>query len=74
MTENIIGCNLTVSCLDKTEYTDVVLKVVGDTVYYVTDAGEELFGTKAVETIEAGNFLVPMFMVAQVIEQYRRQN
>lgn len=74
MTEQVIGCNLTVICADGTEHTDIVLKIINDKVLYVTLDGEELKADTAVEKIEAGNFLAPLFIVAQAVDHYRRQS
>lgn len=74
MTTDVLAFDLTVMCADGVQRTGVELKTTETTVTYTTPDNEELKGITAVEKIEGGNFLAPLYIIEAAIHQYRRQN
>ena len=74
MTEDVLAFGLTVTCADGTQHQNVELKTTETTVTYTTPDGVELKGEAAVQMIESGNFLAPLYIIEAAIQQYRRQS
>lgn len=74
MTEDVLAFGLTVTCADGTQHQNVELKTTETTVTYTTADGMELKGKTAVQMIESGNFLAPLYIIEAAIQQYRRQD
>jgi len=74
MTQDVLAFGLTVTCTNGKHYSDVELKTTGTTVTYTTPKGVELKGKSAVETIDSGNFLAPLYIIEAAIRQYKEQN
>lgn len=73
MTQEVLAFDLTVTCVDGTQHENVELKTTETAVTYTTADGVELKGDTAVQMIESGNFLAPLYIIEAAIQQYRRQ-
>lgn len=74
MSETVLGIDLKVTCSDHGTHEGVTMKVVDERVVYVTPDGEELKGDCCVETIDGGMFVMPVHVIASMVEKYRGQN
>jgi len=73
MSETVLAIDLKVTCADHGTHEGVTMKVIDERVVYVTPDGEELKGDCCVKTIDGGSFLMPLTVIAAMIEEYRRQ-
>jgi len=73
MTETILAIGVTATCADGSVRDDVVLKMIGGVVIYETPDGEHLCGDCCVKLLDNARFVAPPGLIAQAIEQYRKQ-
>ena len=73
MTETVLGFDLTVICANADRYEKVELKIIDDTVLFVTADGTELKEDSAVTFIDSGKLLAPPDSIAYAIIKYRGQ-
>lgn len=74
MTEIVIGFDLSVTCADGTTRNGVVFKVIDDMPIYETPDGEHLKGRTKVATIQGGNFISDMQLMAAAILKYKKED
>ena len=73
MIETILAIGITATCADGSVRDDVVLKMIDGVVIYETPDGEHLCGDCCVKLLDNARFVVPPGLIAQAIEQYRKQ-
>lgn len=73
MIETILAIGITTTCADGSVRDDVVLKMVDGVVIYETPDGEHLCGDCCVKLLDNARFVAPPGLIAQAIEQYRKQ-
>ena len=73
MTEAILAIGVTATCADGSMHDDVIMKLVDGVVIYATPDGEHLCGECCVKLLDNAQFVAPMPLIAQAIEQYRKQ-
>jgi hypothetical protein len=73
MSEAILAIGVTATCADGSVRNDVVLKMIDGVVIYETPDGEHLSGDCCVKLLDNARFVVPPGLIAQAIEQYRKQ-
>lgn len=73
MTEHTLACNLTVICRDKQRRENVRLRITDEKVEFLTEDGVSLYGDKAVELIDRGDLLMPVYLIETAIVKYRGQ-
>ena len=74
MTEIVLGVNLSVTCHDGTTRNGVVFKVIDDIPIYEAPDGELLKGSIKVITIQSGNFIPDMQLLAAAIFKYKKED
>ena len=74
MSETVLAIDLKVTCADYGVYEGVTMKLVDDRVVYLTTDGEELKGDCCVQAIDGGTFVMPVHVIASMVENYRGQN
>ena len=73
MTEATLAIGVTATCTDGSVHDDVIMKLVDGVVIYATPDGEHLCGECCVKLLDNAQFVAPMPLIAQAIEQYRKQ-
>lgn len=73
MTEAILATGITATCADGSVHDDVIMRLVDGTVIYETSTGEHLCGDCCVKLLDNARFVAPPGLIAQAIEQYRKQ-
>jgi len=73
MTEQLIGIGLKVTCADHGIHEGVMMKIVDGVVICETLSGEQLKGDCCVVAFDGGTFVVPPFVFAKALAQYRGQ-
>lgn len=73
MSEAILAIGITATCLDGSVHDDVIMRLVDGQVIYETPAGEHLCGDCCVKLLDNACFVAPPSLIAQAIEQYRKQ-
>jgi hypothetical protein len=73
MTEATLAIGITATCADGSVHDDVIMKLMDGVVTYVTQDGEHLCGDCCVKLLDNAQFVAPMPLIAQAIEQYRKQ-
>lgn len=74
MTKEILAFELTVTCANGEQHNGVELAATEEAVTYTTSDGLELKGESAVQMINSGNFLVPLYIVEAAIRRYKEQS
>jgi hypothetical protein len=73
MSEAILAIGITATCADGSVHDDVIMRLVDGQVIYATPDGEHLCGDCCVKLLDNARFLAPPGLIAQAIEQYRKQ-
>lgn len=73
MSEAILATGIIATCADGSVHDDVVMRLVDGQVIYQAPDGEHLCGDCCVKLLDNAQFMAPPGLIAQAIEQYRKQ-